>query len=220
MFELLDSFNWAKLVQKIKDNPNLFAIYALFALLLTTLAIWGSREVHYRHLVKTSIAESSSLKTQLDSTKDSLTKAQQEITNARRIITQTQILTKPDGTKLETSNSLNESWTNVYTALVNESKQRETTLTELLKDSESKRAELEVKISTPAPHYALLASYDILGGQDWRERTKVGAGLNIANTTVGLTVRPFGPAAGNDPNIANSGWWARFKPAAEVAFRF
>lgn len=227
LLELLKGLNAASAVaavvgvwQKVKANPSLYAIYALTGLLMLTLMVWGGREVHYRHLVKTYSSESSDLKTQLDSAKTSLTKAEQEISAERRILTQTQTLTKPDGTKLELSNSLNESWTNVYTALVEENKQRETVLRDLLQQSESKRADLEVRVTKQAPRYALLAGYDILGGQDWRERTKVGAGLNIANTTLGLSVRPFGPAATAENDLSHSGWWARFHPAAEMALRF
>lgn len=220
MLELLKTLDFTALVQKIKDNPSLYIAYALAGLFLATLAIWGSREVHYRHLVRTWAVESSHLKSELNVTQDSLTKAKQEITNTRRILTQTQTLTRPDGTKLELSNSLNESWTSVYAELVTESRQREERLTQLLRDSESKRADLEVKISTPGPKYSLLAGYEILGGRDWRERTKVGAGLNIANTTIGLSVRPLAPANSGDNNLANPGWWAKFRPAVEASIRF
>lgn len=211
---------FSKALHTLQPYLDKYGLYVLLGLFLSAVAAWGSREVHFRKVSKELTTASESSKSQLDRVQTALTKAQEQVKQYAKITTNTHTVTAPDGTVVQDINQVNQTWTETYMALMHQADAREKVLTDRIAALESQNSQLESKVVSSAPRWAATGAYDLLGGNDWREKLRLGAGLNVGVVTVGASVRPFGPAADSDTDLSTSAWWARFRPSVDAAFRF
>lgn len=204
----------------IQPYLDKYGLYALLGLFLSALAAWGSREVHYRKITKELTIASDNTKTQLDRTQSDLTKALEQIKQYSHTTTNTHTVTLPNGTTVQDINEVNQTWTDTYMALMHQAEAREKALTDKVATLENKNSELETKVISSSPRWSLTGSYDLLGGDDWRERLRLGAGINLSLLSVGASIRAFGPAADSNNDLGDVKWWAKFHPSMDAAFRF